>query len=943
MIEKIKALLGHHRGLKKQRLSFRLLLWVVICSSFFALLVSVFQLYTDYKRDVASIHSSMQFINDSYLKSLAVNAYNMDLQQLELQLQGMLTLQDIEFLEIIEKSENSNNILARTGDPNSSKDIEREFTLNYFPTHLPLELVQFSVLRVSASLEGVYQRLWDKAIIIIISNITKTFLASIFIFFIFQFLITRHLISMAKFTKQLNIENLGVPLVLDRKSSDITKQDELDQLVNAINSMQKKLVADIDEIKLAEDALIDSEDRFRTVSKLSNDILWEWHIVEGIVNWFGNIDGQLGYEENEIPRTLDAWKKIIHPEDIDHVEKSLHKSLEVRAPWYEEYRAITKGGEIQYWVDRGEVRTEIDGRQLIMSGAITDITDRKRAEANLKKSEERFRKYFELGLIGMAKTSLDKGWLELNDTLCKMFGYSREELSKLSWTELTHPEDLAADLAYFNKILAGEIDDYSMEKRFFHKDGSIIFTIISVSVVRDADNSIDHFIAHVADISELKHADEQITFQASHDALTGLVNRYEFERRAEQMLSISSESEDEHALCFMDLDQFKVVNDTCGHVAGDEMLRQLSTALQDAVRHHDTLARLGGDEFGVLMEHCSLDDAHRVATTLQQTIQNYQFAWEGHSFKVGVSMGLVAMTKTTTNLSELLRDADAACYIAKDKGRNRIHVYNEEDSEIAQRHGEMQWITRIQHALDEDKFCLYAQSIVPLDNTTDKHYELLIRMIDNKGEVIPPGAFLPAAERYNLMTQIDCWVIDNVFRLLAENPAFQSQISFISVNLSGQSLADQNILDLIIRRLNETDMKNEKVCFEITETAAISNLNTAKKFISTLKEMGCRFALDDFGSGLSSFAYLKNLPVDYLKIDGMFVKDIVDDPIDRAMVKSINEVGHVMGMQTIAEFVENDEIKGMLREIGVNYAQGYAIHKPQAFDELLSQSVNVTE
>jgi len=640
-------------------------------------------------------------------------------------------------------------------------------------------------------------------------------------------------------------------------STDIPKAHsyEVGLLADSFANMSKSISEKLASVK-------DSEDRFRTVSKLSNDILWEWHIDEGIVNWFGNIDGQLGYQENEIPRTLDAWKKFIHPEDIDHVEKSLNKSIEERIPWYEEYRAITKDGEIQYWVDRGEVRTAIDGRPLIMSGAVTDITERKQANIALKKSEERFRKYFELGLIGMAKTSLEKGWLELNDTLCEMFGYSREELSKLSWAELTHPEDLELDLAYFNRVLTGELNDYSMEKRFFHKDGSILFTIISVSVVRDVDDSIDHFIAHIADISELKQADEQITFQASHDALTGLVNRYEFERRAEGIISTTLESKDEHALCFMDLDQFKVVNDTCGHTAGDEMLRQLSTALQDTVRHNDTLARLGGDEFGVLIEHCSLDDAHRIATTLQKTIQNYHFAWEGHSFKVGVSMGLVAITKTTTNLSELLREADAACYMAKDKGRNRIHIYSEEDSEIAQRHGEMQWVTRIQHALDEDQFCLYAQSIVPLDKSADLHYELLLRMKNDKGEVIPPGAFLPAAERYDLMTQVDCWVIENVFRLLAEYPAFQNQISFISVNLSGQSLADQNILDLIIRRLDETDMKNEKICFEITETAAISNLNTAIKFISTLKELGCRFALDDFGSGLSSFAYLKNLPVD---------------------------------------------------------------------------------
>jgi diguanylate cyclase (GGDEF)-like protein/PAS domain S-box-containing protein len=436
-------------------------------------------------------------------------------------------------------------------------------------------------------------------------------------------------------------------------------------------------------------------------------------------------------------------------------------------------------------------------------------------------------------------------------------------------------------------------------------------------------------------VIERKQAEEQLSYQASHDALTGLVNRREFERRTERLLATVQRDRSEHALCFMDLDQFKVVNDTCGHTAGDELLRRLGSLLQETVRHRDTLARLGGDEFGVLMEHCSLDDAHRVATTLQKTIQDYQLVWEGRNFKVGVSMGLVPITLATTNLTELLKDADAACYMAKDEGRNHIHVHHAEDSKMMRRQGEMQWVTRLNQALVEDRFCLYAQSIEPIDGSTGEHYELLLRMIDEKGDVIPPGAFLPAAERYNLITQLDTWVIKSAFGLLAANPVFLKQINFFSINLSGQSLTKRDFLDFIISELDKSGIQAEKICFEITETAAISNLSTATEFISVLKELGCRFALDDFGSGLSSFGYLKNLPVNYLKIDGMFVKDIVDDPIDRAMVKSINEIGHVMGMQTIAEFVENDEIKGMLREIGVNYAQGYGIGKPISFDELL--------
>ena len=474
-------------------------------------------------------------------------------------------------------------------------------------------------------------------------------------------------------------------------------------------------------------------------------------------------------------------------------------------------------------------------------------------------------------------------------------------------------------------------------------DGSLYWCRTSISSVKNSNGDITNFISIQEDVTHEFELSEQLSYQASHDALTGLINRHEFERRAERLLSTIRQDKTEHALCFMDLDQFKVVNDTCGHTAGDELLRQLGSILINTVRHRDTLARLGGDEFGVLMEHCSLDDAHRVATSLQKAIQDYQFSWEGHIFRVGVSIGLVVITETIADITELLRDADVACYMAKDKGRNRIHVHHPEDSEVAQRHGEMQWVTRLNQALEDDRLCLYAQSIVPLDGSAYNHYELLIRMIDERGEIILPDSFLPAAERYNLISKIDHWVIETFFGLLLDNPAFQKQIQFCTINLSGQSLTDPGILDFIINQHDESGIKGETICFEITETAAILNLNTASRFISILKDLGFRFSLDDFGSGLSSFGYLKNLPVDYLKIDGMFVKNIVDDPIDHAMVKSINEIGHVMGMQTIAEFVENDEIKGMLREIGVNYAQGYGVGKPLPFDDLLSRTSNITE
>ncbi len=483
-------------------------------------------------------------------------------------------------------------------------------------------------------------------------------------------------------------------------------------------------------------------------------------------------------------------------------------------------------------------------------------------------------------------------------------------------------------------------------KGIFHnkkKNGDFYWANSTITGVKDAAGDICHYIGMGEDITNEYELNDQLSFQASHDSLTGFINRFEFERRCERILSTFDQDDEEHSLCIMNLDRFKIVNDTCGHAAGDELLRQLSKILQHEVRKRDTLARLGGDEFGILMEHCSLDHAHRVATSIRNAVNDYQFIWENKNFKVGISIGLVTINSETHTLSNLLKEADTACYMSKENGRNRIHVYHAEDSEIAQHQGEMQWVARLYKAEKERRFCLYAQPIVPLDSSNDIHYELLIRMTGEDGKLIPPGAFLPAAERYNLITNIDNWVIDHTFNLLSENQEFLEQINYVSINISGHSLASLEFQRYVINKFMYLNIKPEKICFEITETAIISNLNIAKLFIKKMKAIGCQFALDDFGSGLSSFGYLKILDVDYLKIDGMFVKDIVDDPIDHAMIKSINEIGHVMGMKTIAEFVENDEIKGMLREIGVNYAQGYGIGKPMPFTDLINRSCNVSK
>jgi diguanylate cyclase (GGDEF)-like protein len=431
-----------------------------------------------------------------------------------------------------------------------------------------------------------------------------------------------------------------------------------------------------------------------------------------------------------------------------------------------------------------------------------------------------------------------------------------------------------------------------------------------------------------------RKAEETIRHMAYHDALTGLTNRHEFERRLRRALSSANERNTQHALLYLDLDQFKIINDTCGHVAGDELLKQLAVVLQGPIRESDTLARLGGDEFGVLLENCPAERAKHIADGLLQAIKDFRFTWQDKTFSLGVSIGLVVVKNDGKTMTDVLSAADMACYGAKDKGRSRVHVYSDDDAELAQRHGEMEWVSRISRALENDQFVLYRQLIVPLgEHGADaEHCEFLVRMLADDGSVILPGAFIPAAERYNLMPQLDRWVIDAAFAYVAQSvtspPGSMPSPGTCFINLSGASLSDDTFFDFIRSKLEEHKIPRNLICFEITETAAIANLSKAVGFIEVIKEAGCYFALDDFGSGLSSFSYLKTIPADFLKIDGMFVRDMLHDPMDNAIVEAINSIGHTAGLRTIAEFVETPSIRSRLEKIGVDYAQGFGIEAP---------------
>lgn len=438
--------------------------------------------------------------------------------------------------------------------------------------------------------------------------------------------------------------------------------------------------------------------------------------------------------------------------------------------------------------------------------------------------------------------------------------------------------------------------------------------------------------AHDEMQQRINEATRQLRHQAHHDDLTGLVNRREFERRLERVLKSTQEHGTHHVFCYMDLDQFKIVNDTCGHHAGDDLLRQISLLLNNRVRDRDTLARLGGDEFGLLLENCAVSDAFLIAEELREMVQDFRYIHQDKMFTIGVSIGMVAVTPDFNNIGSIMSAADTACYAAKDNGRNRIHLFQALDEEVTKRHGEMEWVGRITRAMEENQFCLFCQPILPIAEQDDsqRFYEILLRKHDVDGKLVPPMAFIPAAERYDLMVSIDRWVIRNTmasYRQLLDNNRNQSNCVF-TINLSGVSLNDPSLLGYIHEQLTIFAVPPHAICFEITETSAIVNLGNTMDLMFALKKLGCRFLLDDFGSGMSSFAYLKNLPVDFLKMDGAYVKDIASNSIDLAMVQSIHSIAEAMKIKTIAEFVETAEVVELLQAIGVHYGQGFHLGRP---------------
>ena len=438
-------------------------------------------------------------------------------------------------------------------------------------------------------------------------------------------------------------------------------------------------------------------------------------------------------------------------------------------------------------------------------------------------------------------------------------------------------------------------------------------------------------------INRVSDKNRQLAYRTSHDVLTGLINRREFERRIERAMQQAKAQAATHALLHLDLDRFKAINDSYGHTAGDELLQQLAQLLLSSVRNRDTLSRLGGDEFGMLLENCPLDKAVDIAQNLLTVVDEFHFSWSNRTFTVGMSIGVVPIDRSTTDLATIMSAADSACYVAKQSRNSQVQVAQLGDRRLQERHGEMQWVTRLTRALEEDRFSLYYQPVIPCASEPGpgKHVEILLRMIEDDGSVVLPDTFLPVAGKYGLAANIDRWVIMHAMEWLAQHTSPGGWPLTLSINLTGQTIGNQDMLKFIISTMEETGIAPEQVIFDITETSAIRNIASATSFMLTLRGCGFRFALDDCGSGLSAFTYLKKLPVDFLKIDGAFVRDIMSDPVDYAMVRSINELGQLLGKETIAELVETLDVADELRRIGINYVQGYAYGKPEPLDNFV--------
>jgi diguanylate cyclase (GGDEF)-like protein/PAS domain S-box-containing protein len=682
----------------------------------------------------------------------------------------------------------------------------------------------------------------------------------------------------------------------------------------------------------AKPSLRHGEQWFRTLAETTSTAIFVYRL-DKVLYVNPACEELTGYSTEELLHML-PWQ-LAHPDTRQLLSDQAATRLRGgEAPTRYEARICTRDGR-EKWVDLTATVIDIEGEEPAAMATAVDITERKRAEEALAREKELAQ--ITLASIGDGVIRTDGAGLidYLNPVAERLTGWESAEacglpvmhvfnvVEEVTRKPLPNPVERCLDEG---KLV--ELPGYSMLQR---RDGGEYAVRDSVAPILDRQGRITGSVLVFKDVTQLHGMEREMIYLARHDPLTDLINRREFEKRLEQGLETAREASLLHALFYLDLDEFKVVNDTCGHLAGDEMLKQVTALLKSVMRKTDVLARLGGDEFGVLLEDTSLEAARELGDRMHKAVKQYRFVWQERIFAIGVSIGLVLINPDSQDMAQVLSAADAACYVAKESGRNRMHEYQPDDTVLAERYGEMQWIHRIHKAFAEHRFCLYRQCILPLhaDSQEPPLCEIFIRMLGEDGRIATPAAFIPAAERYHLIASIDRWVVHAAFVALACGTLSHGDTTRFCINLSGQSLGDDAFLDYVLAEVEATGIAPERIFFEITETAAVGNLAQAMHFIDVLKNLGFCFVLDDFGSGLSSFAYLKNLHVDFLKIDGGFVRDMTCNTVQRALVESIHQIGRVMGIRTIAESVEDAATLQILRDIGVDYAQGYGISMPE--------------
>ncbi|QGZ54116.1 EAL domain-containing protein [Paraburkholderia acidiphila] len=673
--------------------------------------------------------------------------------------------------------------------------------------------------------------------------------------------------------------------------------------------------------------------------------LWDWEVGSRQCYFSNWLYEQLGYDVGTRFESDTGLTQLVHPNDLTLVRHALRQHLARATPFDVEFRLRTLAGSYCWCRARGQAVRDARGRAVRMVGCLFDITELRTAEA--KAYTERELAEVTLASIGEAVIRTDEN---ARVTYCN--AVAERMLGRAAADMLAQPFDAICDLRndaheaqrfeiLINSRATGATDNTGgATLHVMRPNGSRLAVDYSVSKLRDVQRRVIGTVIVLYDVSALREHAARLAYQATHDELTDIYNRREFERRLAALLDDGGSAQPGqpgqpgHAVMFLDLDQFKVVNDTCGHSTGDELIRQVCRVLKSELRGEDIIARLGGDEFGVVLPHCTAAHASMLAENLRAGIAAIRFTGAGRIVQTSVSIGLVGDAAGLLSVKEVMKAADVACYMAKKKGRNRVHRFRYDDEELSQTHAQMAWVSDIKAALENGQFCLFGQKILSLAQAAsadDTHVELLLRMQTASGALVEPSAFIGAAERFDLMPAIDRWVIASAFAMIAEGA---HDYGTWSINLSGASLGDEQLADYIEEQQRIWSIPFERVCFEITETAAITNMDDAIKLIERLRAQGCRFALDDFGAGMSSFNYLKHLHVDYLKIDGSFIRGIIDSPLDQAIVRSINQVAHAAGKLTIAECVEDAAIVDWMIAMGVDYAQGYGVGRPARLDIL---------